>query len=148
MRECEVITYRKARAEDFEAIVEFVDMWLSGRKSLAEKGGSDYFVTYNQQKNYLRNYHVLLAFDGDILIGWGVKEVSGVMIHLLVAGNYRGLGIGRELLKRLHPDIVRVKIDQSMGDPRDFYRKANYIPTSDVLVGRRRNIQFFERKLS
>lgn len=138
------IIYRTVVAQDFEAVCSFVDKWLSGR-ALKEGGGNDYFVSRNQQKTYFANCHVYVALDGERIIAWGVKERSGVLIHLLVDANYRGRGIGQEMMSRLKPDIVRSKSDQSTGDPKMFYEKCGFKSISQHMIGKKKNIELLSR---
>lgn len=143
------IEYRRARKSDLYDIQKFVDFWLSGRaKSQGIKNsGNDYFVTINQHKSYLRNYIVYLALENKKIIGWGVKERSNVLIHLLIAADKRGLGIGAKLLKLLNPDVIRSKSDQQTGDPASFYEKYGYMRISDIKIGRKENIEFMVKKI-
>ena len=52
-----------------------------------------------------------------------VKGKNNVLIHLLIDAKYRGKGIGKKILKKLNPDIIRSKSDQQTGDPKQFYEK-------------------------
>lgn len=143
------ITYRKASMSDLNACVEFTDAWLAGRRRA--KGhplaGNDYFISPSQHDSYLRGCHVLLALVADEIVGWGVMERTMVLIHLLVDGDYRGLGIGAALLKQLNPDIVRSKQDQMTGDPAPFYERNGYMRMSEIAVGKKRNIELFAKRL-
>jgi hypothetical protein len=138
------IIIRKVTVEDFENVCNFVDKWLSGR-AIAEGGGNDYFVSKEQHKSYFKNCHVLIALDNNKIIGWGVKEKSGVLIHLLVAGDYRGKGIGGMILKELNPQIIRSKSDQQTGDPKEFYMKYGYKSFSANKVGKKSNIELMTK---
>jgi hypothetical protein len=133
---------------DLKAICNFVDYWLAGRaKRLGIKNASnDYFVSPGQHKDYLKNTIVLIAFDGDKMVGWGVKERTNVLIHLLIAADCRGFGVGAKMLEILNPDIIRSKTDQQTGDPGPFYEKNGYMRIGANLVGKKRNIQFMCKK--
>ena len=133
------IIYRRAKHSDLDDIVKFVDWWLAGR-AVKEGGGNDYFVTRKQHLSYTKNCIVLLAMLGDKIVGWGVVEQSNVMIHLLIAADQRGKGIGKEMLRRLNPDIIRSKSDQMTGNPASFYEKNGYILCDTIQVGKKRNI--------
>ncbi len=136
------ITYRCAKAEDYERVIAFVDFWLSGRAKAKgiEGGGNDYFVTRQQHRSYFKNSHILLAETKGNVVGWGVKTVKNVLIHLLIDARERGRGIGKEMLERLDPDIIRSKSDQITGDPGPFYEKYGYVHIAERKVGSKRNI--------
>ncbi len=134
---------RKATKLDLHIIIKFVDYWLSGRAKSQGilHAGDDYFISPRQHTKYLNHYDVVLAFDGPNIVGWAVKQHQQTLIHLLIAGNQRGKGIGAELLRSLDPRIIRCKTDQSTGDPTSFFKKHGYKPLSNIKIGRRRHIQ-------
>lgn len=138
------ITYRNVKKEDFINVCKFVDKWLSGR-ALKEGGGNDYFVTKNQHKSYFKNCTVIVALDKNKIIGWGVKGKNNVLNHLLIDANYRGKGIGKELMKILNPSIIRSKSDQMTGDPKEFYEKMGYKSTIDRKIGEKNNIELMTK---
>lgn len=140
--------YRIATNDDLEGIVEFVDYWLSGggKKDRIPGAGHDYFVRRGQHADYLRKYTVLLATLGSEIIGWAVKTSKGVLIHLLVAATFRGCGIGKEMLRRMNPDVVRSKSDQSSGDPAGFYRSQGFVSSGCERLGRKKNIDLFVKE--
>lgn len=123
-----MITYRPAIFADIPVIATFVDFWLSGRgkRSGVQGAVNDFFVSKGQHAGYITRSTVLLAFDCNTLIGWAVKRPNGSLIHMLIAGPYRGKGIGSTMLRILNPSTVRSKTDQSTGDPTVFYLKHGY----------------------
>lgn len=139
------IEYRNAVKSDVAAITAFVDYWLTGG-GMADGipgAGHDYFVPAGRQESYVAKYAVLLAlYEGEI-VGWAVKTKKGVLIHLLVAATFRGRGIGGEMLRRMAPEVVRSKFDQSSGDPAEFYRRHGFIKATDERVGKKKNIDIF-----
>lgn len=139
------IKYRNAVMEDLEAIIRFVDYWLTGGAERDNVPGAthDFFVPYGRQKNYLAKYDVLLAICERAIVGWAVKTNRNILIHLLVAVPFRGKGIGGEMLRRLNPEIVRSKMDQKSGDPADFYMKQGYYKLSCERFGKKENIELF-----
>jgi len=139
------VKYRLASMEDLEAIVRFVDYWLSGGAEKDKVPGAthDFFVPYGRQQKYLAKYVVLLAICEKAIVGWAVKTNRGVLIHMLVAVPFRGKGIGGEMLRRLSPEIVRSKMDQKSGDPADFYMKNGYYKLSCERFGKNENIELF-----
>lgn len=141
------VEYRSAKSEDLESLTAFVDFWLTGGGQAAgiPGAGHDFFVPKGRHEAYLKKYSVLLAtFEGEI-VGWAVKTKKGVLIHLLVAATFRARGIGSELLKRMSPEVVRSKFDQSTGDPAGFYRKHGFVKESSERVGKKKNIDVFIR---
>lgn len=133
---------RKATKKDLPAIINFVDYWLSGRakKYWLNLAGNDYFVSPRQHTKYLNHYNVVLALDKGHIVGWAVKQHQQTLIHLLVAVDYRGKGVGQKLLRSLDPRIIRCKTDQSTGDPTSFFEKQGYKRLSNIKIGRRRQI--------
>lgn len=142
------IEYRSAVIEDLPAIAAFVDFWLTGggKAGGIPGAGHDFFVPVGRHEGYLKKYHVLLAGCAGAIVGWAVKTKKGVLIHLLVAATFRGRGIGSELLKRMSPDVVRSKFDQSSGDPAGFYRKHGYVKSSSERLGKKKNIDIFTKE--
>jgi len=138
-----MVSFRVAGLGDLVKIKEFVDFWLSGRGKRVNAPGvvNDYFVSEGQHRSYLRLYLVVLAFEDDRIVGWGVKTLKGVLLHLLVAGDHRSQGIGGELLRIIGPVSVRSKMDQSTGDPTPWYQKKGYVISGTECVGRNRNIK-------
>lgn len=133
---------RKGTKEDLPKICEFVDYWLSGRaKSRSVKyAGNDYFISPRQHRKYLSQYDVVIAWEKNRIVGWAVKQHQETLIHLLIAGDCRHLGIGSLLLKALAPRIIRCKTDQSTGDPTSFFENHGFQRLSNLKVGRRRHI--------
>lgn len=141
------IEYRRAVEQDLPAISRFVDYWLAGQGKIDKVPGAthDYFVRFGQHASYLRRYDVMLACCEGQIVGWSVKTNKGVLIRLLVAATFRGMGIGSEMLRRQDPKIIRSKFDQQSGDPAPFYLQHGYKRASPVRVGRKHNIELFCR---
>jgi GNAT superfamily N-acetyltransferase len=142
------IFYRVAVPDDLAIIRDFTDYWLSGKGYAAKipGAGHDYFIPTQQHIGYLQCKTTLLALDQTKLIGWAVRQRDGSLIHLLVASNYRGRGIGAHLLELLTPTTIRSKSDQSTGNPLDFYLQHGYEKTSDVKIGKHKNIDILVKK--
>ncbi len=136
------ITIRYATQDDLTNIYKFVDFWLSGRaiEEGCKDGGKDFFIPHGQHKAYLKNYKVALAVNDDEIIGWGVIQRDNTLIHLLVSGDYRGYGIGKQLLIFLNPKAVRSKTDQSTGNPNAFYESQGYTEHTQSQIGKHKNI--------
>jgi GNAT superfamily N-acetyltransferase len=109
-------------------VSRFTDFWLSGRgKRLGISGAvDDCFISPSQHKKYICKYRTFLCYHDFELIGWAVVEPSNTLIHMLVAGNYRGQGIGTKMMVILNPRVVRSKNDQSSGNPIGFYETLGY----------------------
>lgn len=129
-----MLLYRKATIEDVKRICSFTDWWLAGRGRRRGVAGAvnDYFISPSQHRKYVLKYETLLVFDGSSIIGWAVRGHSSVLIHLLVAADRRGEGIGRAMVAWLRPKFVRSKLDQSSGDPAGFYEKIGYTRVETV----------------
>lgn len=142
-----LITYRKADIDDLENIVAFVDFWLTGGGMNAgiPGAGKDFFVPPGRHEKYITKYQVMLALYENAIVGWAVKTMKGVLIHLLVAATYRKSGIGSELVKRIEPDIVRSKFDQSSGDPVKFYEKLGFEKKTNERTGKKKNIDILSK---
>jgi GNAT superfamily N-acetyltransferase len=141
------VLYRTANPDDLNTICSFTDYWLAGKAySQGIVGaGHDFFIPKSRHQDYLRKYTTVLAFLQSQVIGWAVRQRDGSLIHLLVSADHRGQGIGKQLLKMLDPTIIRSKSDQSTGDPLKFYMKAGYKKTSDVKIGKHKNIDLLSR---
>jgi len=142
--------YRDAKFEDLDSICNFVDFWLTGG-GLVDKVpgcGHDFFVPRGRHEAYLKKYQVMLALFLGEIVGWAVKTKKGVLIHLLVTGTLRGSGIGSELLRRMSPETIRSKLDQSTGDPKGFYERHGFFSNGSEKQGRKKNIEILTKKRS
>lgn len=126
--------YRKAIESDLKSISQFTDYWLAGRGLAKGAPGAvnDYFIGPSQHRKYVLKYKTLLALEGHNIVAWAVVEPSGTLIHLLVAGDRRGQGIGSMVLRVLDPPKIRSKLDQSSGNPEEFYHKLGYKKVAQV----------------
>ncbi len=123
-----MLKFRDATIDDLESVSRFTDFWLSGRGKRVKAFGAvdDCFISPSQHKKYICKYRTFICLDMFWIIGWAVVAPSGTLIHLLVAGNKRGKGIGRQMMKLLSPKYVRSKLDQSSGNPIGFYKRLGY----------------------
>lgn len=139
------IQYRQAHESDLPAIIAFVDFWLAGRGLADQVPGSahDYFVPAGRHLKFVTKYTTLIALLENCIIGWSVKTHKGVLIHLLVAGTFRHCGIGSKMLELMNPETIRSKMDQSAGDPAEFYRKHGYTKAANPPQGKKHNIELF-----
>ncbi len=141
------VEYRLANESDIPAIIAFVDFWLAGRGLADGIPGSahDYFVPAGRHLKFVTKYTTLIALVENSIVGWAVKTHQGVLIHLLVAGTFRHQGIGRKMLELMDPDTIRSKMDQSAGDPADFYHKHGYTRSPNPPQGKKHNIELFTK---
>lgn len=128
MRNENKTTIRKAKAIDLCRIINFVDYWLSGRgvKAKAKGAVNDCFISPSQHQRYLTKYDTYIMQANDEIIGWAVKHPNGSLLHLLIAGDKRGMGYGAKLLRHIKPNVIRAKTNQSTGDPTPFYVQYGY----------------------
>jgi len=140
------IQFRKAKERDKVALCAFCDFWLrnGGTKDKIPGASNDYFIPHGRMEAYLQKYKVNLALCAGSIVGFSVVTSENVLIHLLVAGTFRGRGIGKSLLKRARPSQIRSKTDQSTGNPASFYRKSGYVRVHKKKTGPNRNIQLFK----
>ncbi|GAH98833.1 unnamed protein product [marine sediment metagenome] len=141
------IKYRLAHESDIPAITAFVDFWLAGRGLADGVPGSahDYFVPAGRHLKYVTKYTTLIALVENCIVGWAVKTHQGVLIHLLVAGTFRHQGIGSKMLELMKPGTIRSKMDQSAGDPAEFYAKRGYTKAANPPQGKKHNIELFAK---
>jgi len=120
--------YRDATLDDLKEVSRFTDFWLSGRGKRVKAPGAvdDCFISPSQHRKYIVKYRTVLCFDDLEIIGWAVVEPSSTLIHLLVHGSYRCLGIGEKLVQICAPKFVRSKSDQSSGNPIGFYTRLGF----------------------
>lgn len=139
------VRYRQANEADIPAIKAFVDFWLAGRGLVDRVPGSahDYFVPAGRHLKFVTKYTTTIALVENYIIGWSVKTHLEVLIHLLVAGPWRHRGIGTELLRRQDPGSIRSKMDQSAGDPAEFYEKLGFHRETHAPLGKKHNIELF-----
>jgi len=128
------VIIQKAKLEDLNEIKTFVDYWLAGRgmKYSAPGAVNDYFISPSQHKKYITKYDTWLVKEHGILLAWAVIQNDRSLIHLLIAGDRRGQGIGKKLLTYLTPPKIHSKSNQSSGNPASFYEKHGYKKTHSI----------------
>lgn len=129
-------TIRRARADDLKRIQAFLDSYLR----------RDWFLSPKGLVQMLESLYWWMAECDGELRAVAAMNKQGALMQLLVHPDYRKCGIGRRLLERLRPAIIRSRSDQSTGDPRLFYEKNGYRSVGVTKVGRRRNIELLERR--
>ncbi|MCJ8277857.1 MAG: GNAT family N-acetyltransferase [Bdellovibrionales bacterium] len=89
--------------------------------------------------NAIQNSHgVVLAFDGDKLIGLGNAISDGYLCvyfpHLLIDPDYRKMGIGAEIIKRLKEKYSTFyqKILVATAEAVPFYKRVGFDIASDT----------------
>ena len=143
-----MVLYRDATLDDLKDVSRFTDFWLSGRGKRVKAFGAvdDCFISHSQHKKYICKYRTLICLEDLELVGWAVVEPSDTLINMLVAGNYRGQGIGRQMMCLLSPKFVRSKLDQSSGNPTGFYEKLGYTKVKTVKSRSRLDIDIIRPK--
>jgi GNAT superfamily N-acetyltransferase len=123
-----MLNYRKATIDDVGALSRFTDYWLAGRGKRVNAPGAvdDYFISPSQHLKYVQKYVTWVVLENEAIIAWAVQQADGALIHMLVAGTHRGLGIGSDLLRLINPTYIRSKSNQSSGDPAKFYEQHGY----------------------
>lgn len=91
----------------------------------------DYFMRRGQLEEIIRSrrHRVYVAEIDAVLVGAAITTRGARLINALVHPAYRGLGIGRELIRCSEATEVRAKLDMSSGDPRGFYRSLGFAST-------------------
>jgi len=125
---------KKAGLTDIALIMEFVDWWLTGKgKSFGIPGAThECFISPSQHMRYVEKYDVRLLYFEDHLVGWSVVDTKGQLIHFLIAGTFRGIGLGSAFLQEIQPQTIRSKSDQQTGNPEEFYKKNGYVYSHSV----------------
>lgn len=116
------LTIRPAGPSDAKPLNFFFDAVL--RK--------DYFLRRGQLDDILTGTHhqAYVAELDAVLVGIAIVTAGKRLVNLLVHPAYRGLRIGKALLRTSGVTEVRAKIDTSSGDPRGFYEKAGFVRTA------------------
>lgn len=143
------VEYRIANEADIPAITAFVDYWLAGRGLADKSPGSahDYFVPAGRHLKFVTRYTTMIALLNNHIVGWAVLTHKDVLIHLLVAGMMRHQGIGAKLLELTDPGTIRSKMDQTAGNPAEFYEKLGYTRSPIPAQGKKHNIELFEKTI-
>ena len=109
-------------AEDHLACQEWLDRHLRG----------DYlFKKQHLQSIITRPTSVMFAIllDG-LYVGTAIVYAGSVLHNIMIAEEYRGLGIGEAVIRHLAPSVIRAKTNMIAGDPVPFYAKLGYQPTA------------------
>ena len=121
------ITIRKARGDEFDVCVEFLD-------SILPKEGFG-FCNKMQVQTELKRGSVFVAEDAGKIIG--IRIGLKTLFNLAVIKERRGEGIGKQLIDVYEPDIIRVKscpkghLSKSQLEffvnPEPFYQKCGFV---------------------
>lgn len=108
--------------EDYLAVQEWLDRHLRG----------DYLFKRGHLKNIITRptatlYAILL--DG-IYCGTVIVYAGSVLHNIMVAEEFRGLGIGEAVIRFLAPAVIRAKTNMVAGDPVPFYQRMGYQPVA------------------
>ena len=112
------LTVRPALASDGAPLSFFFDTVMR----------RDYFLRRGQLADMLQSpYHTVWVAEIDsILVGVAITTRGTRLVNALVHPAYRGLGIGRALVRCSGAREVRAKLDMSSGDPRPFYAALGF----------------------
>jgi GNAT superfamily N-acetyltransferase len=105
-------------AEDHLAVQEWLDRHLRG----------DYLFKKQHLRNVItRPTSVLFAIllDG-LYVGTAIVYNGSVLHNIMIAEEWRGLGIGEAVIRFLAPSVIRAKTNMVDGDPVPFYQKMGY----------------------
>ena len=135
--------YRWATEADIAQIVAIFDDELSGDWFVPVGIIQRYVTGINPNGRTQRPAHVLCAFDSSRLVGLGVMGRSKQLWNLLIRKEYRGQGVGTEILHALNPRTIRCKTDMRAGNPQPWFERHGYriigcVPGKPHLVVMRR----------
>jgi len=126
---------RPAKPADVQALQFFFDTALR----------RDYFLRRGQLAELVsdRCHQVYVAELDQILVGVAITTGGKRLVNALIHPAYRGLGIGRALVRRTRATEVRAKLDMSTGDPRPFYNRLGFASTG--VRNKKGNIETMKR---
>jgi len=105
---------------DYLAVQEWLDRHLRG-DYLFKKGHLLSIIRRPTSKLYA------ILLDG-LYCGTIVYYNGSVLHNIMVAEEFRGLGIGEACIRHLEPQLIRAKTNMQAGDPVPFYEKLGYAP--------------------
>jgi hypothetical protein len=105
----------KAIKTDIPMILGFTDIYLR----------RDWIINKGYLLSNLKNGIILLGLCCDKLVGIGVCK-NKTLYLLYVHPKHRSRKIGFKLLQELNPEIIRARINQTMGNPVSYYEKLGY----------------------
>lgn len=105
----------KAEEKDIPIILGFSDIFLR----------RDWIINKGYLISNLKNGIILLAFNDDKIVGIGVCKNKSLYL-LYVHPKFRAKKIGFKLLRKLKPETIRARINQSTGNPVPYYQKLGY----------------------
>jgi len=114
-----VLWLKKCGPDDGDALQTFLDAALD----------ADYFVRRGHLQNLLKSADTEVyagLIDGG-LVAVAITYRHTTLHNLYVAAPFRGLGVGKAILKVLNVVAVRAKTNMSTGDPTAFYERAGFV---------------------
>ncbi len=126
---------RRAQAGDLEPLGFFFDTMLR----------RDYFMRRGQLKEIVagRRHEVFVAEIDEVLVGVAIATRGARLVNALVHPAYRGLGIGRRLVRDSGVTEIRAKTDMVTGNPEGFYERLGF--RSAGPVNRKGNITLMRK---
>lgn len=113
------VLFHFARSADAAALSEFFDRTIR----------DDCFMPLGRIAEMIarrRTHRILLAVEGDRIIGAAIATAGSRLLNLAVSPQRRGRGIGAELVRLLAPTYIRAKTNMSAGDPTPYYEGLGY----------------------
>jgi len=131
MREVRIgncIEIRVASESDCEGVVSLLDRELRKRDWFCPRQIVYRWVTGDNGDGTRRRPGIVyVAIRDREIVGVAIgSRRSRVLFTLLVDARFRGLGIGRALVRAVAPFRVRVKRDMTSGDPAGFWERLGY----------------------
>lgn len=106
---------------DYLAVQEWLDRHLRG-DYLFKKGHLLSIIRRPTSKLYA------ILLDG-MYTGTIVYYNGSVLHNIMIAEEFRGLGLGEACIRHLQPELIRAKTNMVAGDPVPFYQKLGFQPT-------------------
>lgn len=114
------LTLQDCQECDYLAVQEWLDRHLRG-DYLFKKGHLLSIIRRPTSKLYA------ILLDG-MYCGTIVYYNGSVLHNIMIAEEFRGLGIGEACIRHLEPQLIRAKTNMQAGDPVPYYQTLGYKP--------------------
>lgn len=110
------------------AIQDFCDFWIGGKGFWQKEPGAieDYPIPAKTHLRYVTKHKTYLMYGLSEIVGWAVQKKDGTLIHLVIAGNCRGLGLARMMVEHINPKLIYSRTKPNLPSPTPFYEKLGY----------------------